>query len=410
MSEGRGEQGAREKKTRKRTWRRGTQDQTLQSKGWTLKALGGKTIWDWLQLLIVPFALTVIGFLFTMQQDIRQQKIEDQRAESERQLGEQRAQDAALQAYLDQMSTLLLADEGLRESKEGSEVRTLARARTLTVLGRLDGDRKWSVIQFLYESGLISKDAVTVDLEGTDLSKSNLSGANLSDAGLGGAGLFGAEGVTKEMLEQQAKSICGATMPDGTIYPGRYASKEFYPAVSFEVGEGWYLPEAEAANHISVVTGPKGGQLSFTNASYVFDPSNPSEAKAVPAPKNAKEWVSWFQRHPNLDTSKPLPVSVGGVSGKRIDVTASSMPENYPRKVCGDEPCVPLYPMRDESGISSYEGWKERFGIVDVEGEDYLPPFLSGRVLIDVAAPTDKFDAFLPKAQKVLDSVEWKGG
>jgi uncharacterized membrane protein len=74
---------------------------------------------DWLQLLIVPFALVVIGFLFTMQQDARQQKIEDrraqqaqriknQRAEAERELAEQRAQDEALQAYLDQMSSLLL--------------------------------------------------------------------------------------------------------------------------------------------------------------------------------------------------------------------------------------------------------------------------------------------------------------
>jgi hypothetical protein len=38
---------------------------------------------------------------------------------------------------------------------------------------------------------------------------------------------------------------------------------------------------------------------------------------------------------------------------------------------------------------------------VDVGGET---------VVIDVAAPADKFDEFLPKAQKVLDSVEWKGG
>ncbi len=41
----------------------------------------GMTVRDWLQLLIVPLALVVIGFLFTMQQDARQQQIEDQRAE-----------------------------------------------------------------------------------------------------------------------------------------------------------------------------------------------------------------------------------------------------------------------------------------------------------------------------------------
>jgi hypothetical protein len=44
----------------------------------------GMTVRDWLQLLIVPLALVVISFLFTTQQDQRQQKIENQRAEAER--------------------------------------------------------------------------------------------------------------------------------------------------------------------------------------------------------------------------------------------------------------------------------------------------------------------------------------
>src|SRR3712207_3440748 len=112
------------------------------SLGWT--GFRGKTLWDVLQLLIVPLVLVVIGFLFTMQQDARQQKIENeraqqareienQRAEAERELAEQRGQDEALQAYLDQMNSLLLG-KGLRDSDEGSEERTLARARTLTVL------------------------------------------------------------------------------------------------------------------------------------------------------------------------------------------------------------------------------------------------------------------------------------
>jgi hypothetical protein len=31
-------------------------------------------------------------------------------------------------------------------------------------------------------------------------------------------------------------------------------------------------------------------------------------------------------------------------------------------------------------------------------------------VLSDVTAPRETFDEFLPKAQKVLDSVEWNDG
>jgi hypothetical protein len=119
------------------------------------------TVRDWLQLLIVPLALVGIGFLFTMQQDARQQAIEDQRAKAERELAKQRAQDEAVQAYFDQMSNLLL-EKDLRNSEQGSEVRTLARARTLSVLEGLDSSRKTAVIRFLVEAGLVwSEDTKT---------------------------------------------------------------------------------------------------------------------------------------------------------------------------------------------------------------------------------------------------------
>jgi hypothetical protein len=95
-------------------------------------------------------------------------------------------------------------------------------------------------------------------------------------------------------------------------------------------------------------------------------------------------------------------VSVGGESGKQIDVTYSSTSENHSRDFCGRDPCVPLYKgATSESPIVRYEGWTDRLIIVDVGKET---------VIIDVAAPADKFDEFLPKAQKVLDTVEWKGG
>jgi uncharacterized protein YjbI with pentapeptide repeats len=160
----------------------------------------GMTVRDWLQLLIVPFALVVISFLFTAQQDARQQQIEVQRAAAERELAEQRAQDEALQAYLDQMSTLLL-EKDLRTSGEDSEVRTLARARTLTALGRLDPSRKNAVVLFLDEAKLIGSvdgtDPIVglsdTDLSDADLSVANLSSADLSDADLSGAYLNGAD-------------------------------------------------------------------------------------------------------------------------------------------------------------------------------------------------------------------------
>src|SRR5215204_3946822 len=226
----------------------------LGSKLWEWTEFGEKKLWDWLQLLsalAIPIVLAGAGFWFSAQQDSRQKAIEDQRA-----------QDVALQAYLDQMGALML-EEHLLDSEENSEVRTLARAKTLTVLGRLDPNRKRSAVQFLYESSVIDKAHPVVDLSNADLrsvdlrlkdltdadlsevdlreadlrdadlsggnlteaklTDANLSGATLRGADLSGTGLIeanlryadltGAQGVSKGSLKAQYVKLEGATMP-----------------------------------------------------------------------------------------------------------------------------------------------------------------------------------------------------
>src|SRR5829696_5669279 len=162
----------------------------------TVKEFGGRPLWDWLQLLIVPLVLAAIGFWFTASQEARQQRIENQRAQqaqnienkrakAERELADQRAQDEALQAYYDQMSLLLLQKD-LANSEPGSAVRTLARARTLTVLRAMDGARKGLIMQFLAESDLISRDRSVLDLTGADWHEAILNDADLSGTELSG--------------------------------------------------------------------------------------------------------------------------------------------------------------------------------------------------------------------------------
>jgi hypothetical protein len=153
------------------------------------------------------------------------------------------------------MSTLLL-DKNLRGSGNNSEVQTLARARTLTVLGRLDPSRKTAVMQFLVEADLVQRvegrepiiklgqppppaaytfafstivpgsgtDLSGAYLLGTDLSGAYLSRADLGEADLSGANLRYAKGTTKKQLEQ-AKSLEGATMPNGQKHEDWLKSK-----------------------------------------------------------------------------------------------------------------------------------------------------------------------------------------
>jgi len=54
------------------------------------------------------------------------------------------------------------------------------------------------------------------DLQGARLFMADLQGAKLIGASLDGANLKDATGITIEELEKQAKSLKGATMPDGT--------------------------------------------------------------------------------------------------------------------------------------------------------------------------------------------------
>jgi uncharacterized protein YjbI with pentapeptide repeats len=135
----------------------------------------GKTLWDLLQLLIVPLALAVFGLWFAAQQDARQQQLEGQRA-----------QNAALQAYLDQMLQLMLNGH-LRSSKAHSEVRALARARTLTALGILDSEGNRSILQFLREAQLISGTAPVIRLSESNLDEAELHRANLNGIHLSGS-------------------------------------------------------------------------------------------------------------------------------------------------------------------------------------------------------------------------------
>jgi len=134
-------------------------------------------LWDWLKLLIVPAVLAGGAIWFNAQQREREQETANNRA-----------QDETLQAYLDGMAELLTdRDRPLHRAQVGDSLSTVARARTLTVLARLEGKRKRSVVQFLYETGLIAADRLVLDLSGADLSGADLSGAVLSDAILSGA-------------------------------------------------------------------------------------------------------------------------------------------------------------------------------------------------------------------------------
>ena len=195
---------------------------------------GGKTMWDWLNLLgilAIPLILGIATLSFgiqqanlAQQQHENDQKIANQQHEADKQSALDQQEATILQTYIDNIQDLLL-NHHLLGSKTTDDVATLARARTLTALQGLDPERKGLLVQFIYEARLIGfRDSTSkpphgpiinllnANLSGADLISSatlfgvNLSGANLSRAILKRAHLRGAHLSGAQLLAADLSS------------------------------------------------------------------------------------------------------------------------------------------------------------------------------------------------------------
>jgi flagellar basal body-associated protein FliL len=227
---------------------------------WKWTGFPKRTPWDWTDLLIVPVVLAIGGYWFTSSQNQATQAA-----------AERRAQDDALQSYLNQMGQLLLEkDTQLLHPEEGEDARTLARAWTLTVLPTLDGNRKRRVLQFLYEAGLIDKERPIVDLTGADLRGGGLSGAFLSGAFLSGADLRGADLREAELngaILNKARlgtARVSVVLPDGGTEPAEPHPADLRQAdlrlANLQWAQGWTYEQLDQARFLEGATMPDGRQ------------------------------------------------------------------------------------------------------------------------------------------------------
>jgi uncharacterized protein YjbI with pentapeptide repeats len=171
----------------------------LESPGWI--GVSGKKFWDYLDLLIVPGALALGVYWLNRRQDERDQQAEEDRSRQQLEVENERAQDAAAQAYLDQLTQLLVTqrDQDLIRMRVGDEVREVIQARSEALLRSLTPTRRWSLILFLSVMGLLTKERPLVSLAWADLSGIDgrdaplqgvdLNGARLSEADLSRADL-----------------------------------------------------------------------------------------------------------------------------------------------------------------------------------------------------------------------------
>jgi hypothetical protein len=179
------------------------------------------------------------------------------------------------------------------------------------------------------------------------------------------------------------------------LRPGEYHSVKFKPPLSFKVSKPWSNTEEQLSDWIELGYEEDTGVISFADVKEVFKPGT---IKVVDAPQDL---VGWLQQHPYLKTSKPKPVTLGGVKGEQLEVLVDHLPKN-PDGYCGTD-CLDIFYQSGGDQIGYFNAInRERrvFVLEDVKGET---------VVIWFASTADKFDKFAPEAQKVVDSVKWSG-
>ena len=173
----------------------------------------------------------------------------------------------------------------------------------------------------------------------------------------------------------------------GPLRPGEYHSVKFKPSLSFKVGKGWATDSPEASDFLPL--GWKEGGMGFVNVQKVYKPTETGTPKLVEVPKDL---AGWLQNHPYIETSKPEPITVGGVKGLQFDATAEGVPEDH-YSLCGTN-CVDMF-QPSTGNVALFEGEKVHSIVLeDVEGET---------VYIDYATDDPA------EAQKVVESVKWAG-
>lgn len=206
-----------------------------------------KTLWDWLQLLLISVAFTTAALLYNASQKAQQQTLETNRL-----------QENILQMYFDRMIPLTL--EQRQETQQQGVLLALIRAQTAAVLPRLNGERNGAVLRFLHEAGLLDKSGLKggdylnrVNLRGADLEKLNLSQAELQGSDLEGADLKEAdlreadlERVNMRWANLREATLHGAALEDANLLGANLQEADLCQARLVDNTNGKALPETAA--------------------------------------------------------------------------------------------------------------------------------------------------------------------
>lgn len=173
----------------------------------------------------------------------------------------------------------------------------------------------------------------------------------------------------------------------------------FQPRMALTLGQGWAKP-VELRDALAIDNRRLGGSINVAKLNAALDPSDPVGRRTAAVGTSVDEIAAWLQRHPYLQVTAPVPVTLGGARGVAMDVQLK-LPANFPQLPYCAQPCLAVLRVSEErtpvDRIGFIAGHKDRLIILDVNGQ---------RVVVDsLVYSAERFEAFMLEAQKVLDSI-----
>lgn len=179
-----------------------------------------------------------------------------------------------------------------------------------------------------------------------------------------------------------AATLCagGQSDPSCELAPGTYSADPFKPGFTFTITEPWMNDRRYA----------DGGGISLGDAAFFWASGVAAgtvagkEVAIAPGPAGFIEFLGQFE---GFTLSEPGPAVVDGVTGIQVDVETNEMAAPQIFQITGDV-------------FNLDAGEKARFFLVEKDGTTVI-------FILD-AFKEAGFDAFLAKAQPLLDSLTWE--
>ncbi len=189
-----------------------------------LDKIQNKTLWDWLELLIIPFCLLLLSCLMTYTMDNLQKKELNEQKENE-----------LLKSYFSDMTSLMMNPiyktliETTLSDNNANEIQQITSARTLVALDTVSPERRSKIMNFLSDAGLIDNiplkraNLTETNLKYLWLKNGNFHSANLNKADLTGANLKGAK---LYFIKYEGTIFNDATYNECTKFPEKFNAED----------------------------------------------------------------------------------------------------------------------------------------------------------------------------------------